>query len=127
MGLAVIAYEELPGFEHFVLEESFVLDVTVTPGSVCFRLEVVLTPTHPEYVAPGPDSYLCYRNGRLEFEGVTEIEWTGQGAPPASDASGEVDYGHIDTMEWDAGLYELQGDWGAMRIWAKAARVMLDE
>jgi hypothetical protein len=30
-------------------------------------------------------------------------------------------------MTWDACLYELQGDWGAMRIWARSAGVMLDE
>ncbi len=120
------SYEELPGLDTYVLEESFVLDVTAKPTSVCFRLEVVLTPEHPDYVAPGPDTYLCFKNGRLEFEEVTDLEWTGQGAPPATDASGEIDYGHVDTMTWDAGLYELQGDWGAMRIWAKSARV-LDE
>lgn len=121
------AYEDLPGFEHIVLEESFVLDVTAKPASVSFGLEVVLTPDHPEYVAPGPSSYLCYRDGRLEFDEVTGLEWTEQGAPPATDASGEIDYGHIDTMEWDAGLYELHGDWGAMRVWAKSARVVLDD
>lgn len=121
------SYEEMAGFEHVVLEESFVLDVIAKPASVSFRMEVVLTPEHPRYVAPGPDSYLCYRDGRLEFGGVTELEWTGQGAPPATDASGEIDYGHIDTMTWDSGLYELQGDWGAMRIWAESARVMVDE
>ncbi|WP_433159652.1 hypothetical protein [Kribbella sp. CA-247076] len=123
----MIEYEDMPGFEHFVLEESFVLDVAAKPGSVKFRLEVVLTPDHPKYVAPGPDSYLCYRDGRLEFDGVTELEWTGQGAPPATDASGETDYGHIDTMTWDSGLYELTGDWGQMKIWAASAQVVLDE
>jgi hypothetical protein len=35
-------------------------------------------------------TYLCYRPGRLEFDGVTDVEWTGQGAPPATDASGEI-------------------------------------
>jgi hypothetical protein len=120
------SYEELPGLGSYVFEESFVLDVAAKPAVVSFRLEVVLTPEHPAYVAPGPDTYLCYRDGRLEFDGVTDLEWTGQGALPATDASGEIDYGHIDTMTWDAGLFELQGDWGTMRIWAKSARVVLD-
>jgi hypothetical protein len=47
------SYEELPGLETYVFEESFVLDVTAKPAVVSFRLEVVLTPEHPAYVAPG--------------------------------------------------------------------------
>lgn len=121
------SYEDLPGLETFVLEESWVLHVTARPGSVSFRLEVALTPQHPLYRTPEPGSYLCYVDGRLDFEGVTDLDWTGQGAMPATDATGEVDYGHIDALTWDSGLYELQGDWGAMRIWAKSARVVLDE
>ena len=123
----MISYEDLPGFETLVLEESWVLQVTARPGSVSFRLEVVLTSQHPAYRTPDAGAYLCYHDGDLEFECVTDLEWTGQGALPATDATGEVDYGHIDTLTWDSGLYELQGDWGAMRIWAKSARVVLDE
>ena len=120
------SYEELEGFGGYVLEESYVLEVIARTGAVSFRLDVVLTEEHPEYVAPGPDEYLSYPDGHLEFGGVTDLEWTGQGAPPATDASGEIDYGHIDTMTWDSGLFELQGDWGAMRVWAASAQVVLD-
>jgi hypothetical protein len=120
------SYEELPGFATYVLEESFVLDVVAKPGVVEFRLEVVLTPEHPEYVKPDADMYLCYRDGRLVIDGVTDIRWAGQGAPPATDASGEVDYGHIDSLSFESGVFELEGDWGSMRVHAASVRVVLD-
>jgi hypothetical protein len=120
-------YEELPGFEVFVLEESWVLDVTARPTSVVFRLELVLTPAHPRYQSPEPGNNLYYVAGQLVFDDVEDLEWTAQGAPPATDATGEIDYGHIDAMTWDSGLYELQGDWGEMRVRARTARVVLDD
>jgi hypothetical protein len=118
-------YDELPGFATYVLEESFVLDVSARPGVVEFRLEVVLTPEHAEYVEPDAETYLCYRDGWLRFEEVTEVRWGGQGAPPATDASGAVDYGHIDSMRFEAGVFELEGDWGAMTVHAADARILL--
>jgi hypothetical protein len=59
----------------------------------------------------------------LEFGGVTGLEWVEQGSPPARDASGEVDYGHIDSMRWDRRDFELDGDWGRMRLCAEAAMI----
>ena len=120
-------YENLPGFDTYVLEESWVLDVTARPGSVVFRLDLVLTPEHPRYKLPHPGNNLFYLDGQLVFEEVTDLEWVAQGGPPAIDATGEIDYGHIDTMTWDSGLYELQGDWGEMRVRARAARLVLDD
>ncbi|MET9276031.1 hypothetical protein [Kribbella sp. NPDC003557] len=118
-------YEELPGFEAYVLEESWVLDVTARPTSVVFRMDLVLTPQHPRYLAPEPGNNLSYVDGHLVFDDVTDLEWVAQGAPSATDATGEIDYGHIDTMTWDSGLYELRGDWGEMRVRARTARVVL--
>ncbi len=120
------AYEDLPAFATYVLEESYVLDVVAGPAFVVFRLEVVLTPEHPAYEAPGPDVYLCYRPAVLRFDGVTELEWIGQGAPPATDATGEIDYGHIDTMTLEDGVYALGGDWGSMKVRSTSAGVTID-
>ncbi|GAA1711787.1 hypothetical protein GCM10009745_69870 [Kribbella yunnanensis] len=121
------SYDELPGFASYVLEESYVLGVIAEPGVVRFRLEVVLTPEHPAYEEPGSGVYLCYRPGELRFDGVTELDWAGQGASPATDASGEVDYGHVDTMTLENGVYALAGDWGSMRVRAASARVAIDD
>lgn len=46
-----------------------------------------------------------------------------QGAPPATDASGEVDFGHIDSLVWDGNAFELEGDWGRMEVSAARAEV----
>ena len=94
-------YTELDGFENVYLEESYVLAIEARPGTVSFELEVVLTPEHPEYAPPPLGIFACYREGRLDFEGVTYLEWSGQGSPPISDPSGEPDYGQIDAFGWD--------------------------
>lgn len=120
------SYKDLPGLEDVVLEESYVLAVAATPGVVSFVLAVVLTPEHAEYVASEDGTSLCYRDGFLEFGGVTDLEWTGQGDPTAVEVTGEQDYGNIDAMAWDDRLYELEGDWGAMRITAAAVRLILE-
>jgi hypothetical protein len=127
MGPTVKSYVELPGFEHVFLEESYVLAVVARPSEVIFELDVVLTQEHPKYVAPEVGIYLCYWHGRLDFKGVTDLEWTGQGSPPATDASGEIDYGQIDAMTWDVGRFELEGGWGAMNISATTVGLTLHE
>ena len=57
----------------------------------------------------------------------TDLEWVAQGAPAATNATGEIDYGHIDPMTWGSGLYELQGYWGERRVRAPAARVVFED
>jgi hypothetical protein len=96
-------YQNLPGFETYVLEESWVLGVTARPTSVVFRMDVVLTPEHPRYQPPRTGNNLYYADGHLVFDEVTDLEWVAQGAPAATDATGEIDYGHIDSMTWDSG------------------------
>jgi len=114
-------YTDLPGFEALVLEESFVLGIAATPGAVSFAIEFVLTPDHPAYSVPPEEENECYRRGELRFIGVRRLEWSDQGAPPATDATGEADFGHIDDMQWNGNTYTLSGDWGQMTV--EAAQV----
>lgn len=60
-----MGYEELRGFAHVYLEDSFVESVRVTPGSVRFVAEVVLPPGHERYHPPLPGELRCYERGRL--------------------------------------------------------------
>lgn len=106
------AYTELPELAEIVLEESFVLGVEARPGAVVFDIEFVLTPRHPEYAPPSSSERECFRRGTLSFVGVRRLEWNEQGLPPATDATGEIDYGHIDSFEWDEARFVLAGDWG---------------
>jgi hypothetical protein len=75
--------------------------------------------------APPSGTFECYIRGSLGFAGVTELEWVEQGTPPAVDASGGVDYGHIDSMSRDGTSFELDGGWGRMRLCAETAMITL--
>jgi hypothetical protein len=118
-------YVDLPGLHGILLEESYVLDIQARPGLVQFAMDLVLTPDHDAYRAPHSGEQYCFRRGTLRFSDVTQLSWAGQGAPPARDASGEVDFGNIDAMEWDESSYSLEGDWGRMEVLAGRAEVEL--
>lgn len=117
-------YTALAGFEEVVLEESYVLTIEATPGVVTFRMDLSLTPRHSAYVKPSPLDAGCFKLGRIRFIDVHELAWRGQGLAPARDASGELDYGHIDSFSWDGQRFELAGDWGTMVL--SASRPILE-
>jgi hypothetical protein len=119
-------YTELPGFEHVVLEESYVLNICATPGAVTIDLDVALDADHDAYVSPPPGEVECFKRGHVRFERVGWTNWAEQGAPPATDASGETDYGHIDSFVWDGDLYRLHGDFGRIELSAQSAILVLD-
>ncbi len=119
------AYTEIPELEHFVLEESWVLDISSTPGGLTIRIDLVFDKDHPELKpAPAGDVYYT-RQSLLRFDGVRRLEWMDQGARPSRDASGEVDYGHIDSMLWEDDQYELEGDFGTIRLSASRVHIEL--
>jgi hypothetical protein len=117
------SYAELPGFAGFLLEESYVLDIEAHPARIRFVLDLVLTVDHPQYADPAEGEQCCYRRGELLFEGVTRFVWGDQGRPPAHDANGETDFGHIDTFEWDEAGFLLDGGWGRLEILADRVNV----
>lgn len=122
MGSPVRPYTDLPGFEAVVLEESYVLAIQASPGEVTFEVELALTAEHRSYVPPRPDETECFRRGQIRFIGVRQLVWRDQGAPPAVDSSGDIDFGHIDSLEWDNHTFVLAGDWGRMELsaaWAE--------
>lgn len=119
-------YSDLPALRGFVLEESWVLTITCMPGLVEFNMELVLSRDHPQLRPARPGEAFDIRAGRLVFEGVDELIWSRQGSFPATDASGEVDWGHIDSLTWNDGRFDLEGDWGKMRLDARTVRVDLD-
>ena len=115
------AFEPLRGI---YLEDTWVLDVVPTDGSVAFELDAVLTPEHPEYRGPRPGEQHDYRHARLLVTGDRATVNLSH-LPAAVDASGEADRGHIDA--WvvdDNGTSELTGDWGSAEV--TNAQVRLD-
>jgi hypothetical protein len=118
-------YTEIPELAHFVLEESWVLDICSTPGALTIRIDLVFDKDHPELKpAPAGDVYYT-RQGVLRFDGVRCLEWTDQSQRPSRDASGEVDYGHVDSMLWENDQYELTGDFGTVRLSASRVHLQL--
>jgi hypothetical protein len=118
-------YSKLPALRDVYLEDSWVLDIRIDPLAVEFRIEFVLTENHPSYSSPRPGQQHCYRAGTLRFDGVRRVCWTSRGAPPATDASGESDFGNIDSFECEEDhRYTLIGDWGHMVIEASSGPVV---
>lgn len=116
-------YTSIPGFTELILEESFVLGISALPTRVTIDVEFALTPDHPAYVPPPPDENEAYRRGQILFSGVRRPVWADQGVRPATDATGEIDYGHIDDLRWDGEIFELEGDWGRMTLEARSVQV----
>lgn len=121
------AYTALPQLSGLLLEESYVLGIEARPTSVRFVLDLVLTREHPRYADPVPGEQYCFRRGHIEFVGVRRLLWTAQGAPPARDASGELDYGNIDLFNASEIGYELEGTWGRMEVQADDVLAALED
>ena len=110
-------YEELPGFEHLYLEDSWVLGVHESGDELRFDIEVVLTENHPDWLPPKLGELYAYKRVALVFRKPREVTWLERmTGPPAVDASGEIDYGHIDVFRWAGSTFDLQGEWGRVRV-----------
>jgi hypothetical protein len=118
-------YTDLRDLGEIVLEESYVLGLKAEPGEITLEMDFVLTPKHPAYVTPPPSESECFRRGTLRFARVRRLTWVGQGAPPAVDASGEQDYGHVDSFEWEEAQFVICGDWGRLDVEADGVHVSL--
>lgn len=111
----MIPYTHLPGLSDIILEESWVLNIAVKSCHVNFTIEAVLTDTHPLYEPYHPGEQFCYKKSNWKFHDVRSVVWT-MGGKPAIDASGELDYGHIDEVISEPPNYTLVGDFGRMQI-----------
>ncbi|MFI5719826.1 hypothetical protein [Nocardia sp. NPDC051750] len=111
-------YTKFDSLKGVYLEDSYVLEISESPGKLEFRLYAVLTPDSPLYKPPKPDAQYCYARGKLEFENVSRIVWDERSFQQYRDATGEVDYGNIDSLITYEGSYRVEGDWGSVRIWS---------
>lgn len=118
-------YADLPGYANLLLEESWVLDIAAQPGRLAIQAELVLTPDHPEYQPPGPQEQFCTRIGVLTFPSVVSLTWTGQGAPPATDATGSVDYGNIEVFTRSERITRVHGEFGSINVESDTPQVLL--
>lgn len=98
------------------LEDSWVLDVSSDGPVVTFVLDLVLTPEHPMFRPPSSGEQHCYRRARLTVSSQRRTEFHRSDLPPATDATGEPDFGNIDVLapvDWDGeDAWEMSGSWG---------------
>ncbi len=114
-------YTDFAELAHVYLEDSFVLGIDETADSVSFKLDLVLTRSHPRYHEPRPDEQHCYADAVLTIPAATKIEWITRSSQTYRDATGEEDLGNIDSLHYSGGYYEIVGDWGHVRVYSMAA------
>ncbi|MEV6366802.1 hypothetical protein AB0L86_07905 [Micromonospora musae] len=110
-----------------VLEDSWVLSLDASLTDLSFVLDLALTPDHLAYIAPARGPAFCFARGALRIKSESAVLVRRSSLPPATDAAGEFDYGHIDTFQQmgsgDA-TWALTGDWGEALV--REPRVLLD-
>lgn len=105
-------YWTIPGFEGLYLEDSWVLAINAQPGILELVMDLVLRESHPLFEPPLVSEQHCHRRGVVRFNGVSSLRWEGQAAPPATDATGERDYGSVDVLRATDDAYIVEGDFG---------------
>ena len=115
--------------EHVYLPDSWVLDIETDATSVCFFLDAALTPGHPLFYSP-PKAGEQHAYARLRWCLTGEVHWN-EGPNldhPACDASGEFDYGHVDSWVGYGDNECLEGDWGNVVVFGATHVVeLIDE
>jgi hypothetical protein len=124
---AQLSYEQaLPQLKNVYLEDSYVLHITTSTGSVAFELDLVLTPGHPRYHEPPPGDQYCYRRGEVAIECAKSVRWVRRSTHEFRDATGEVDYGSIDAWNLDGDVSHILGDWGELAVDGGDVRLTLE-
>jgi hypothetical protein len=112
-----IPYSDLPGFERFYLEDSYVIDIRSSEHELALDVEAVLTPSHPDFGEPNAGKMYRYRRVTIRFPNVRRIDWI---RPlilrPTRDPDGSIDYGNIDFFMLERGSYRLGGEWGEVVV-----------
>jgi hypothetical protein len=119
-------YSAVPSLAHVYLEDSYVREIVERPGELRFRLEAVLTESHPAYRPPNPGEQYRYALGWLVIP-ATRVVWADRTDRRYTDASGDVDLGNIDFLVREPDHWRLGGDWGVVRTYpATEPRLDLD-
>ncbi|WP_405557951.1 hypothetical protein OHQ89_31315 [Streptomyces canus] len=120
-------YREVSRLAAYHLEESYVLDIQARPGCLALEMDLALNVDHPQHRPPPPGERHCYRRGTLQFSQVVDLHWVEQGTPPAKDATGELDYGTVDSLEVEGDLYAMTGDFGLISVTASNLSIRLHD
>ena len=118
-----VNYYEFEGFENTFLEDSFVLDLMITPLIFSIKLELVLTPEHPLYQKPLPGEAHCYRKAQIIFPNVKSVVWRDKIQTAYRDATGDTDFGTLDGFILTDGIYKIDGDIGNIEVVSEAPKL----
>jgi len=108
-------------FEHqdlaeVYLEDSFVLGLDAGPNTVTMRIELVLREGHPLYRPPIAGEQYCYATARFLYSDVKSLTWRMPTGPPATDATGEADYGGLEQYTINDDCHHFVGEIGEVDI-----------
>jgi hypothetical protein len=127
----VKGWRDMQEFVGVDLEDSFVLGWQHDHAGrrVIFELEASLWPPHPLYETPAQDRHTCYRRGRLVFDDVLRLAGlrTVVEAKSTTDPDGTVDYGNIEGLCYEDGVYRFSGDIGEVECECRDVRVEFGE
>ena len=118
---------DITKFDGLDLSESYVLGWLRKDNQMTFQADFAVAPDHPTYSPPLPTEYAHFRLGTLSFSNVKSAK----GLPdqsavrPAIDASGEADYGHIESFTRNVGVCEIGLEFGIVNIEAESLLILL--
>ena len=112
---------------EIAFESSYVLGLCITPYSLEMPMDLLLLPKHPAYQSPKAGERDCFKRGVIRISQFTKLQWNASGFAPATDATGEVDWGCLDEFEEKGNQWRLSGDWGVIEIEDGSLNVQLDE
>lgn len=122
-----VDYSSIPGLENLFFEDSWVLEIVRYADRIVFRVDAVLTESHPEFAPPRPGEQYCYRRGELVFDAIRSLRWEASGLVRAGiDPSGETDLGSIDSFVKVGETYVVVGDFGTLTIESGAPVFLID-
>ena len=118
---------EHPLLRDFLLEESYVLDFELHPGSATFAMDFALAASHPEFVPAPPMDALTFRRGLLVFSGVRRCTWIAGDGRPTVDPDGTLDWDSFHSITWEGDNWRVVGDFGDIALDVTSLDVLLDE
>lgn len=109
------------------LQDSYVLAIAKQDSSVVFTMDLALAPEHSHYQPPRPGEYHCFRRARIKLVQARSARFVEESMRAFHDATGEVDYGTIDSWVVRGELTRISGDWGVLEVEGGTITVELDE
>jgi hypothetical protein len=120
------AYVTIPGFEHVLIEESWLLSVEADDTSARMEVDLVLLPGHPDHTPSKPGEQYCHVGGTISFTSADAVVLDLSGRPPAVGADGTLHLDNIDQWDTDDGHHHLSGSWGDLDVWGGDVRIAVD-